>query len=167
MTEGDDRARDNKNIRRRVYDALNVLISSGVIKKSGRQVEWGSQSKATSRVELEGEHQQIQDKKSAVTEKRNELGQVADKFVCLRGLIERNKTKIPEEIVKFPYILLATPDETSNSMSLRLNANNTKVWSSFKKPVKIIGDIESILGFRLKRDTSFLPEDVQRLINKN
>ena len=36
MTEGDGRARDNKNIRRRVCDALNVLVSSGVIKKSGR-----------------------------------------------------------------------------------------------------------------------------------
>lgn len=102
-----------------------------------------------------------------VEEKRTELSQISDKFVCLKGLIERNKTKIPEEIVQFPYILLATPDETSNSMSIRLNENNTRVWSSFKKPVKIVGDIESILGFRLKRDYKFLPENVQRLINKN
>ena len=34
--EGEEATKENKNIRRRVYDALNVLISSGVIKKSGR-----------------------------------------------------------------------------------------------------------------------------------
>lgn len=68
--------------------------------------------------------------------------------------------------MQFPYILLATPDDTSNSMSIRLNANNTRVWSSFKKPVKIVGDIDSILGFRLNRDYNFLPEDVKRLIKK-
>lgn len=95
--------------------------------------------------------------------------QVSDRYICLQGLIDRNnnKTERDEEIVQFPYILLATPDETSNSMSIRLNATNTKVWSSFKKPVKIVGDIESILGFRLNRNYNLLPEDVQRLINKN
>lgn len=35
-TEGDDITKENKNIRRRAYDALNVLISSDVIKKTGR-----------------------------------------------------------------------------------------------------------------------------------
>ena len=34
--EGEDMTKENKNVRRRVYDALNVLISSGIIKKSGR-----------------------------------------------------------------------------------------------------------------------------------
>ena len=34
--EGKDMTKENKNVRRRVYDALNVLISSGIIKKSGR-----------------------------------------------------------------------------------------------------------------------------------
>ena len=47
--EGEEAIKENKNIRRRVYDALNVLISSGVIKKSGRQVEWVNQIQSASR----------------------------------------------------------------------------------------------------------------------
>ena len=32
--------KEHKNIRRRVYDALNVLKSAGVIKKAGKAVTW-------------------------------------------------------------------------------------------------------------------------------
>ena len=52
-------------------------------------------------------------------------------------------------------------------MSIRLNENNTRVWSSFKKPVIIVGDIDSILKLPVRRDYDVLPEDVKRLINKN
>jgi hypothetical protein len=34
--------KDEKNIRRRVYDALNVLKSAKVIKKTGKTVSWSS-----------------------------------------------------------------------------------------------------------------------------
>ena len=34
--EEEDTTKEINNVRRRVYDALNVLISSGIIKKSGR-----------------------------------------------------------------------------------------------------------------------------------
>jgi transcription factor Dp len=35
-------SKEEKNIRRRVYDALNVLKSARVIKKTGKTVTWNS-----------------------------------------------------------------------------------------------------------------------------
>jgi len=35
--------RNEKNIRRRVYDALNVLIAAEVVMKKGRNVTWAGQ----------------------------------------------------------------------------------------------------------------------------
>ena len=34
----DNQIRDEKNVRRRVYDALNVLIAAGVLSKCGKNV---------------------------------------------------------------------------------------------------------------------------------
>ena len=39
-SEGLDETTEDKNIKRRVYDALNVLLSSGVIAKVGKEVTW-------------------------------------------------------------------------------------------------------------------------------
>ena len=85
--EEESMSKENKNIRRRVYDALNVLISSGVIKKHGRQVEWASENNQT---ELKGPIEQVKCKRSIVEEKRSELNQVSVKYVALRGLCTRN-----------------------------------------------------------------------------
>ncbi|KAI9245345.1 E2F/DP family winged-helix DNA-binding domain-containing protein [Phascolomyces articulosus] len=38
--EGNDRSFDQKNIRRRVYDALNVLMAMNIITKDKKQIKW-------------------------------------------------------------------------------------------------------------------------------
>ncbi len=38
---GTDGNYDEKNIRRRVYDALNVLMAVGVIRKEKKEIVWG------------------------------------------------------------------------------------------------------------------------------
>jgi len=48
---------DEKNIRRRVYDALNVLMAMGIISKEKKRIEWiglpgGAQVNVTSATQL-------------------------------------------------------------------------------------------------------------------
>mmetsp|Transcript_12916 Transcript_12916/g.1976 ORF Transcript_12916/g.1976 Transcript_12916/m.1976 type:complete len:99 (-) Transcript_12916:277-573(-) len=42
-----DPEKNEKNIRRRVYDALNVLIATGIVAKKSRYVYWGSPPKVS------------------------------------------------------------------------------------------------------------------------
>jgi transcription factor Dp-1 len=35
-----DRIKEEKNVRRRVYDAINVLIAAGILRRDGKMVSW-------------------------------------------------------------------------------------------------------------------------------
>ena len=104
-----------------------------------------------------------------MTAKRERLREVSEKLVGLKGLIQRNADQgfKDSEHVRFPYLLLATPDNSKNSMSIKLNSNSTKVWSSFAQPVNIVGDIDTLRKFRLSRDFDLLPEPVRKLAKFN
>lgn len=47
---GSERVKEEKNVRRRAYDAINVLIAAGVLEKDGNNVVWRKECNA---VELE------------------------------------------------------------------------------------------------------------------
>jgi hypothetical protein len=68
VLEGD--TKDEKNIRRRVYDALNVLIAVGVLIKNGKKVE-------TMKKEV-----------NPAIEKIKKLKELSEKYLVVRGLIE-------------------------------------------------------------------------------
>jgi hypothetical protein len=113
----------------------------------------------------------IRTKQQTIEDKRRDLKEISEKYVWLKGLLERNLGQEPkpsnEELLPFPYILVATQDDPTNSVSIRLNTTNTKVWSSFSKPIKIVGDSDSIVHFRLKRDYTVLPQEVRDVLNKS
>ena len=159
---------ESKNIRRRVYDALNVLIATGVICKQGKTIFCVTNKVEEVKKDLTNYRQSLRAKRDQITAKRERLREVSEKLVSLKGLIKRNEEQNikDSECVEFPYILLATPDNPKNSMSIKLNSNNSKIWSSFAQPVNIVGDIDTLRKFRLTRDFSLLPEQVRNLTDK-
>lgn len=102
---------DQKNIRRRVYDALNVLMAIGVITKDKKLIRWiGLPSGARQEInELEREKRELSE---AITLKRRIISERLRNEVAIRRLILRNKTLDSQglltdrAIVKLPFLLL-------------------------------------------------------------
>lgn len=98
-----------KNVRRRVYDALNVLYAAGVLEKQGKDVFCNAdsiftkmlqkeacegrvfqeqKSKRQSKLELK---QEIEEARRRVEMKKQKLGKDEAHFHGLKALIERNR----------------------------------------------------------------------------
>lgn len=115
-SEGD--AKDEKNIRRRVYDALNVLISVGVLSKDNKKV------------------QVVHKEPNPIMEKLKKLKDLTEKYLILKSLITRNKQqKRTEKSIFMPFnvIILNKKSESGVSISISLHKNsaNLKVGQEF------------------------------------
>jgi E2F/DP family winged-helix DNA-binding domain/Transcription factor DP len=92
-SQGGSGAHDDKNIRRRVYDALNVLEALGIIAKTKRDIEWRGWPPAlrksiTEKDKLEAERAQLA---ARIQIKVNATQDVATKAFCLSNLVLRNR----------------------------------------------------------------------------
>ena len=71
-SEDDDleqNGKEEKNVRRRVYDALNVLIAADVLQKNGKQVYFAKKSKAQSKATsetIEAEKRKAEELKASI-----------------------------------------------------------------------------------------------------
>jgi hypothetical protein len=132
-------------------------------------VKWGKKEMSDT-VECKALAERISSTRSILTERRKVLTDLAKKYQSLIGLIERNKESpaIPDitQSIKLPYLVIASSDDPGNQLSIRLNENNSKVWLSFIKPFKIVGDIDTVLQFRTKKCDKVVPVRVEELINR-
>jgi hypothetical protein len=80
---------DEKNIRRRVYDALNVLMAMDIISKEKKEITWrGLPSNATMDFDvLERQRQQIG---ATIARKKRHLQDKVRQLVAFKQLLERN-----------------------------------------------------------------------------
>ena len=101
----DRKTKEEKNVRRRVYDALNVLIACGVLKKnSNKNVMY--EDKPENRLKglkvmIKKKHKgkkktvvrQLSTKRSTLESKRSQLKESLEKLYAIKKLIKRNKEK--------------------------------------------------------------------------
>ncbi|KAB5552376.1 hypothetical protein DKX38_009687 [Salix brachista] len=123
----DQQQYDEKNIRRRVYDALNVLMALDIISKDKKEIQWkGLPRTSLSDIEeLKAERLGLRnriEKKAAYLQELEEqfIGVVTHllscpiKFVGLQNLIQRNEQlyssgNAPSGGVSLPFILVQSP----------------------------------------------------------
>lgn len=84
QTEGVDKAREEKNVRRRVYDAINVLIAAGVLERDGRHVSWKEQWDF---VGIDEKRDELQRRRDVLEAKRAVLRDTLQKYLGLHHLI--------------------------------------------------------------------------------
>ncbi|XP_039121390.1 transcription factor-like protein DPB isoform X1 [Dioscorea cayenensis subsp. rotundata] len=121
---------DEKNIRRRVYDAFNVLMAINVIAKDKKEIRWiGFPTTRTEELdELKKLHINVMNRVQA---KANFLKELEDQFINLQTLILRNQRlsksgagHVPSEGIALPFLLVRTRPqatveiEISEDMSL-------------------------------------------------
>ncbi|KAL9677460.1 hypothetical protein QQ045_005691 [Rhodiola kirilowii] len=113
----DQQQYDEKNIRRRVYDALNVLMAMDIISKDKKEIQWKGLPRTTLNdvEELRAERMALRNR---IEKKEAYLQELEEQYVGLQNLIQRNQQlcsseNAPSQGVQLPFILVQTcPDAT-------------------------------------------------------
>ncbi|XBI69914.1 transcription factor-like protein DPB [Triticum urartu] len=103
---------DEKNIRRRVYDALNVLMAMDIISKDKKEIQWKGLPR-TSINDIEELQADLAGVKARIEKKSAYLQELQDQYLGMQNLINRNEQlygsgNIPSGGVALPFILIQT-----------------------------------------------------------
>ncbi|XP_050150970.1 transcription factor-like protein DPB isoform X1 [Malus sylvestris] len=103
---------DEKNIRRRVYDALNVLMAMDIISKDKKEIQWKGLPR-TSLNDIEELKTERMGLRNRIEKKTAYLQELEEQYVGLQNLIQRNEElyhtgDAPSGGVALPFILVQT-----------------------------------------------------------
>ncbi|XP_057984066.1 transcription factor-like protein DPB isoform X2 [Malania oleifera] len=111
-TSPDQQQYDEKNIRRRVYDALNVLMAMDIISKDKKEIQWKGLPRTSLNdiEELKSERIELRNK---IEKKAAYLQELEEQYIGLQNLIQRNEQvyssgNAPSGGVALPFILVQT-----------------------------------------------------------
>ncbi|KAK4880053.1 hypothetical protein RN001_008199 [Aquatica leii] len=113
-----DQQYDQKNIRRRVYDALNVLMAMNIISKEKKEIRWlGLPTNSLQEcLQLEREKQK---RIQSIKEKTRKLHDLILNQIAFKNLAMRNKRieqeqgpPIPNSYIEMPFIVINTNKKT-------------------------------------------------------
>jgi hypothetical protein len=129
-------AREEQNIKRRVYDALNVLIASDVLVKENKSVFYKSyyenqykakhrdrsrdSGRGSSELVAKRNHllKHLANKQQVIQKKKAMLQGILIKVFAIDEILRRNQSRpsSQERVVSFPFIMVspATPEGTNN-----------------------------------------------------
>lgn len=108
----DQQQYDEKNIRRRVYDALNVLMAMDIISKDKKEIQWKGLPR-TSLDDIEELKTERLGVRNRIEKKAAYLEELEEQYVGLQNLVQRNKQlygsgNAPSGGVALPFILVQT-----------------------------------------------------------
>lgn len=153
-TSSDRKTKEEKNVRRRVYDALNVLIASGVLKKNeNKNVMF--EEKPESRMKglklvVKKRHENkkrhliklIHNKRRDISAKRREYKESESKLRAIEALLYRNKTQEEKEKRRFPLMSNEISEKIHEDIPLCNNASKTVMNEGVERipfPMLVLG----------------------------
>jgi len=162
---------DEKNIRRRVYDALNVLMAMDIISKEKKEITWNGLPTAAKQ-DMDSMKKEIEYRKYQIEQKRESLRDLLIQQVCFRNLVQRNHKRgvVPDEKIPLPFIVVNT--NQSAVIQCDMSGDRTDVMFDFSLPFEI-NDDNTILKKMLMDRTSMstlrqmLPEDLLQYCETN
>ncbi len=140
---GDQEPFDQKNIRRRVYDALNVLMAMNIISKEKKEIKWiGLPTNAAQEcVELELEREKRLER---INVKKQQLRDLLLQQIAFKNLVERNRKlgTVPASnaLINLPFIIVNTEKKTVIDCSI--SNDKTEYLFNFDNTFEIHDDIE-------------------------
>jgi Transcription factor DP/E2F/DP family winged-helix DNA-binding domain len=155
---------DEKNIRRRVYDALNVLMAMNIIIKDKKEISWKGLPSQSSGDPYERLQQDIQRRTVELQRKRDLLREMLLQHVCFRNLVQRNfeRAKADEndksshyQKIPLPFIVV----NTSSAAVIQCNMSRdlTDVMFDFTLPFEINDDNSILKRLKLYVPRSLVP----------
>uniref|UniRef100_T1JPB3 Transcription factor n=1 Tax=Strigamia maritima TaxID=126957 RepID=T1JPB3_STRMM len=143
---GDVQAYDQKNIRRRVYDALNVLMAMNIISKEKKEIKWLGlpTNSAQECLNLDAEKQKRLER---IRVKTQQLQELIIQQVALKNLVQRNKQQdklngAPSQnsAIHLPFIVVNTNKKTVIDCSI--SNDKTEYLFNFDNTFEIHDDVE-------------------------
>lgn len=139
-------AYDQKNIRRRVYDALNVLMAMNIISKEKKEIRWiglpTNSAQECQNLELEK-----QKKLERIKHKTQQLQELILQQIAFKNLVQRNReleksqgTPSPNSAIQLPYIIVNTSKKTVIDCSI--SKDKDEYLFNFDNTFEIHDDIE-------------------------
>ncbi|XP_025420681.1 transcription factor Dp-like [Sipha flava] len=149
---------DQKNIRRRVYDALNVLMALDIIAKNKKDITWKGLPTGS-----------IQNSVYLVQEKENRLNSVKRKLlalqeiimqeVAIKRLVKRNQDMETEfgpppknTFVNLPFMAISSNEDTA--VEVEISEDQKQYGLNFNDKFSVVDDTELLksMGFTLGLD---------------
>ena len=153
-------SKDEKNIRRRIYDSLNVMKSMKLFRrdKNSKNILWNYDQELDPLNENENKNDfneknkidsgDIATLKKEIKEKRNKLDLLKMELIGLKNVLERNareNNKIPEDQkLYFPFIVIEFPANKDPKINVALNDNKTKAHFGFDEVISMYGDLDAV-----------------------
>lgn len=137
---------DQKNIRRRVYDALNVLMAMNIISKDKKEIRWiGLPSNSFQECNnLEKENQK---RRERIEAKQLQLKELLVQHISFKNLIHRNQEAekqgiipAPNSSIQLPFIIVNTHKSTKINCSV--STDKSEYYFKFNDKFEIHDDIE-------------------------
>lgn len=157
---------DHKNIRRRVYDALNVLMAIDIIRKEKKEIRWlGLPNETVDDLrELEIEKAALQER---IGEKSRNLKEILRRCISLKNLIDRNsETNLivnTSNKLSLPFILISSARDCH--VHCEMLEDRTQYFFEFNTSFQINEDIElmRLMGLdtgKVEKIKSFFPKEL-------
>ncbi|XP_020299179.1 transcription factor Dp-1 isoform X2 [Pseudomyrmex gracilis] len=140
-----DQQYDQKNIRRRVYDALNVLMAMNIISKERKEIRWlGLPTNSLQEcVALEKDKKK---KIERIKAKTQQLHQLILSHISFKNLVERNRLNEslrgppkPNSAIQLPFLIVNTSKKTVIDCSI--SNDKTEYLFNFNDKFEIHDDI--------------------------
>lgn len=168
----DSQQYDQKNIRRRVYDALNVLMAMNIISKEKKEIRWlGLPTNSVQ--ECTALEKEKQSKLEQIQKKTQQLQELILQHISFKSLIERNKEAeskgvkpSPSSAIHLPFIVVNTSDKALIDCSI--SNDKTEYMFNFNKKFQIHDDIDILkrMGLLFGLDKGECSEeDIERAKN--
>ncbi|XP_034949182.1 transcription factor Dp-1 isoform X2 [Chelonus insularis] len=152
---------DQKNIRRRVYDALNVLMAMNIISKEKKEIRWLGLP-TNSLQECASLEKDKKKKVERIKAKTQQLHQLILQHISFKNLVERNSVTEslhgppkPNSAIQLPFIILNTSKKTIVDCSI--TNDKSEYLFNFNDKFEIHDDIEVLkrmgLAFGLENGT--------------
>mmetsp|Transcript_27276 Transcript_27276/g.80230 ORF Transcript_27276/g.80230 Transcript_27276/m.80230 type:complete len:350 (-) Transcript_27276:337-1386(-) len=138
-----DQAYDEKNIRRRVYDALNVLMAMDIIAKEKKNITWRGLP-TNARQEAHRLQVDAETRRERIEHKRLQLQELLTQQISFKHLIQRNRAspgRVPEHNrVQLPFIIVNTSKQTV--IDCEMAEDKRDIFFNFSNPFEIHDDNE-------------------------
>mmetsp|Transcript_37273 Transcript_37273/g.73280 ORF Transcript_37273/g.73280 Transcript_37273/m.73280 type:complete len:620 (-) Transcript_37273:180-2039(-) len=164
---GSTKVYEEKNIRRRVYDALNVLMAMGIISKEKKAITWiGLPGGVTE--DLLKLREQKKRKVECIKQKQEQLSHFLTQQVCFKNLVTRNATElekgnVPAGKLEVPFVLVRC--QQASPIQLKMSEDKKDMYFEFSDRFWVLDHQDILKALKLAKIASWdlprlLPRDV-------
>ncbi|XP_042174319.1 transcription factor Dp-1-like isoform X5 [Oncorhynchus tshawytscha] len=147
LSPGDSHSYDQKNIRRRVYDALNVLMAMNIISKEKKEIRWIGLP-TNSAQECQSLEVERQKRLERINQKQSQLQELILQQIAFKRLVQRNRAAEqqagrappPNSVINLPFIIINTSKRTVIDCSI--SNDKFEYLFNFDNMFEIHDDIE-------------------------